>query len=177
MPWPLSMTFRFEGKNNGLFFSIVGLFQAIGLQYGTTAAEEMIEKNTEIRTLLLIDSARPLTRRQRRQQLARSRNNSFTDLAAEASRIPSKKKETKKPFDEEEEWDEEGSDAEEDVLNADDVGYVMPPQQHIEEKKSPQQPDDSDDDGLDSFKMPDSPTEPVQLTPRVSPNSSPPNAR
>uniref|UniRef100_A0AC34Q9K7 Uncharacterized protein n=1 Tax=Panagrolaimus sp. JU765 TaxID=591449 RepID=A0AC34Q9K7_9BILA len=160
-----------------LDFAKYDMIRAIGLQYGTTAAEEMIEKNTEIRTLLLIDSARPLTRRQRRQQLARSRNNSFTDLAAEASRIPSKKKETKKPFDEEEEWDEEGSDAEEDVLNADDVGYVMPPQQHIEEKKSPQQPDDSDDDGLDSFKMPDSPTEPVQLTPRVSPNSSPPNAR
>lgn len=70
----------------------------------------MIEKDIEMRSLLLIDTTKPLTRRQRRQEIGHSsRNNSFTDLAAEASRIPSKQKETQvnKAFEEEDEWEEE----------------------------------------------------------------------
>ena len=70
----------------------------------------MLEKNTEIRTLLLIDTTKLVARRQRRQEIGHSaRNNSFTDLAAEASRIPSKQKEPQanKAFEEEDEWEEE----------------------------------------------------------------------
>ncbi|KAE9551779.1 hypothetical protein FO519_005016 [Halicephalobus sp. NKZ332] len=96
-----------------LDFAKYDTIRDIGWQYGVTAVEQMLEKSIEIRALLLIDTTKPLARRQRRQEIGpSSRNTSFTDLAAEASRIPSKQKETQtnKAFEEEDEWEEEESE-------------------------------------------------------------------
>lgn len=90
------------------------IFKEAGYEYGIEAVHEMIDKNLNIKALMT-PSPRFAHLRHRQRETSRYRTSSFTDLAAQLSRIPSMKHnpdkdEYARSFDAVEEWDDESED-------------------------------------------------------------------
>uniref|UniRef100_A0A914XUJ3 Uncharacterized protein n=1 Tax=Panagrolaimus superbus TaxID=310955 RepID=A0A914XUJ3_9BILA len=99
-----------------LDFAKYDTIREAGYEYGIEAVNEMIEKNLNIKALMT-SSPRFAHFRHRQRETSRYRTSSFTDLAAQLSRIPSMKHnpdkdEYARSFDAVEEWDDENMDEE-----------------------------------------------------------------
>uniref|UniRef100_A0A7E4V292 Neuropathy target esterase sws n=1 Tax=Panagrellus redivivus TaxID=6233 RepID=A0A7E4V292_PANRE len=96
-----------------LDFAKFDTIREVGFRYGIHAVDEMVEKNHNLRILMMPDHVRnTVAQRHRRQDMSRSRNSSFTDLAAQVSRIPSMKHQPNRddhqqPFNEIAEWEDD----------------------------------------------------------------------
>jgi hypothetical protein len=99
-----------------LDFAKFEVIKEAGYEYGIQAVQDMIDKNLNIKALMT-PSPRLAHLRHRHRENPRYRTSSFTDLAAQLSRIPSMKHnrtkdEYDRSFDAVEEWDDENLDEE-----------------------------------------------------------------
>ncbi|CAD5222713.1 unnamed protein product [Bursaphelenchus xylophilus] len=62
-----------------------------GFEYAEQAIGELVQNNENVKSVMNPDALKSLTRRTRRKERAHSMRNSFTDLAAQISKIPGRK--------------------------------------------------------------------------------------
>lgn len=66
-------------------------FQQAGYQYGQEAIAELVQTNSNVKSVMNPEALESLNRRARRKERAAQSRNSFTDLAAQISKIPGKR--------------------------------------------------------------------------------------
>jgi len=95
-----------------LEFAKFDLISKLGYDYGFETISELVQHNANVKSVMNPDTLRSITRRRgRHRERAHSMRNSFTDLAAQISRIPNKLKGSMTDisvFDEN--WDDDSSD-------------------------------------------------------------------
>ncbi|KAI6239179.1 PNPLA domain-containing protein [Aphelenchoides fujianensis] len=106
-----------------LEFNKFDVICAVGYQYASDKFNELVQNNPNIKAVMNPDKLRSLTKqRVRRRERAQSMRNSFTDLAAQISRIPRKARGSMTDvsvFDED--WHDDSSDGSYDDMSEEDM--------------------------------------------------------
>ncbi|KAI6185120.1 PNPLA domain-containing protein [Aphelenchoides fujianensis] len=106
-----------------LEFNKFDVICAVGYQYASDKFNELVQNNPNIKAVMNPDTLRSLTKqRVRRRERAQSMRDSFTDLAAQISRIPRKARGSMTDisvFDED--WHDDSSDGSYDDMSEEDM--------------------------------------------------------